>query len=178
MRRRFIGLTFKGHFQQIIPIERAAIVVGHRRAQALAVAAEVSVQIIKGQGERVYRVHDELHLGFLLVATCWREPQLGRAQIAGIGEALIAGIGAPPVHLLTHARRVSPKVTAEYFLPVLPEPWIPPIVVGGERRHVLVEARDVFRLQLNGDGALGLLFQALDQLALSTPAVTGQPLQR
>jgi len=130
---------------------------------------------MKGQGERVHRVHDELHLGFLLVAARRRQPQLGRAR----GKALIARIGAPPAHLLTetllHARRV-PQVAAEHLLPVLPEPRISSIVVGGERRHVLVEAGDVFRLQFYGDGALGLLLEALDQLALSTPAVAGQPL--
>lgn len=176
IRRRFIGLTYKGHVQQIIPIEHAAVEVGHRRAQAFdAVAAEVTAQIMKGQGERVHRVHDELNLGFLLVAARRRQPQLGRAQ----GEALIAGIGAPPAHMLTlHARYVPPQVAAEYFLPVLPKPRISPIVVGGERRHVLVEAGNVFRLQLDGDGALGLFLEALDQLALSTPAIAGQPLQR
>lgn len=132
---------------------------------------------MKGQGERVHRVHDELNLGFLLVAARCRQPQVGRAQ----GDALIAKIGAPPAHLLTetfHARRVPPQVAAEYLLPVLPEPRIPSIVVGGERRHVFVEAGDVLRLQLDGDSALGLFLEALDQLALSTPAVTGQPLQR
>lgn len=146
MRRHFIGLTCKGHVQQIIPIERAAIVVGHRRAQALVpVAAEVAAQIVKRQGERVNRVHDELHLGLLLVAALLIESQLGRARA---DVALIAGIGGPPSHLTEtlQGRRVPPQGAVKHLLPVLPEPRISPIVVGGERLHVSVEAGDVFRL--------------------------------
>lgn len=146
MRRRFIGLTYKGHVQQIIPIERAAIVVGHWRAQALlAVAAEITAQIMKRQGKRVHRVHDKLHLGFLLVAARRRESQLGRAR----SDALIARISSPPYCLLTetlHGRCIPLQIAAEYLFPVFSKPRISPIVVGGERRHVLVKAGDVLRL--------------------------------
>lgn len=146
MRRRFIGLTYKGHVQQIIPIERSAVIGGHRRAQALlTVPAEIAAQIMKRQGERVHRVHDELHFGFLLVAARRRESQFRRTR----GDALIAGIGGPPSHQLTrtlHGHRVPPQLAAEYLLPVFSEPRISPIVVGGARLHVLVEVGDVLRL--------------------------------
>lgn len=137
-------LTYKGHVQQIIPIERASVVVCHRWTQALvAVEAEVTAQIVKRQGERVHRVHDELDLGLLLVPARCRESQLGRAQ----GDVMIAEIGA--LHLLivgTFYRHVSPQVAAEHLFPVFPEPRVSPIGVGRARPHVLVEAGDVFRL--------------------------------
>lgn len=158
-----LALTYKGHVQQIISIERAAIVVGHWRAQALrATAAQIGAQIIERQRERVDRVHDELHLRLLLVSARLRQSQIRRAE----GETLIAGVVSP----------LPPQSAAEHLLPILAEPRIPPVVLGGEPRHVLVKMRDVLRVQLDGDSTLGLLLETLHQLALSAPAVAGQPL--
>jgi len=125
-------------------------------------AAQISAQIIERQRERVDRVHDELHLRLLLVSARLRQSQIRRAE----GETLIAG--APP--------SVTPQAAAEHLLPILAEPRIPPVDLGGERRHVFVEVRDVLRVQLDGDGTLGLVLEALHQLALPAPAVAGQPL--
>lgn len=94
------------------------------------------VQLVECEGEGIDRVHDELNLGFLLVAPrrLKLEPIHTEAPIAGSQYERTNTLIGPP------------QGTAEHFLPILAEPRIPPIVFGGERLHVLVEAGDVPRL--------------------------------
>lgn len=65
----------------------------------------------------------------------------------------------------------------EHLLPILAEPRVSAIGVGGQGGHVVVEAGNILGLELDRDGALGLLLEALDELDLPAPTVAGQPLE-
>ena len=153
-------LTCEGHVQQVVPVEHATVVVGHRGAEALGFRAHVPLKIVQRQSERVHRVHHELDLRLLLVSRLRGQSELRRADGAVLTDDVL------------------PEYAAERFLPVLAEPRVTTIGLRRQRGHVLVEARYVLRLELHRDRALGLVLEALDELDLTAPAVARQPLKR
>ena len=158
-------LTCEGHVQQVVPIEHATVVVRHRGAEAFGFRAHVPLKIVQRQSERVHRVHHELNLRFLLVSRLRGQSELRRAYRAVLTGRCLAD-------------DVLPEDAAECFLPVLAEPRVPTIGLRSQRGHVLVEARDVLRLELHRDRAFGLVLEALDELDLTAPTVARQPLKR
>ena len=143
--------TCEVHFEEVVLVELAAVVVSHLRTHAaLGRETRVLPQLVERDGEGVNGVDDELHLGVLLVVGEVLEalphvaglgegaPRVGRGGDAAEAERGQAAAGARQE--LPAARVVVRNAAAETLLPVVAEPRVAVVVEGCQPVHVAVES--------------------------------------
>lgn len=129
------------------------VIIAHIRAHAGAHATNVALQPVQSESKSVDRIDDKLHLRLLFIPILLNQSKI-----------LVTGIAS-----------LRPRARVH---PVLAEPRIARVIFRSQRGHIVIKSRDVSRLQLDRDGAHGLLLIALHELSLSAPTVTRNPLER